>query len=94
MLHLGEVPAVQSNALLSLQEQQEHKRQQQEKQALLKNQRHAPEPFETKRLEAVRQAIKKDSPYEPKFQKQTQHENDHKVAVPAPGSPDIPARFR
>ena len=69
------------------QEQQERKRQQQEKQALLKNKRHAPEPFETKRLEAARQAIKKDSPYEPKFQKQTQHGNDHKAL--SEKSPDI-----
>ncbi len=59
------------------QEKQELKRQQQEKQEQLRTQRHAPEPFETKRLESVKQAIKKDSPYEPKFQKRTQNENDN-----------------
>lgn len=31
--------------------------------------RKLPEPFEKKRLEAVREAVRKDSPYEPKFEK-------------------------
>ncbi len=50
-------------------ENREQKRQQQQKQEQLKAKRQAPEPFETKRLEAVKQAIKKDSPYEPKYEK-------------------------
>ncbi|MEY8390658.1 DNA mismatch repair endonuclease MutL [Lachnospiraceae bacterium 45-W7] len=51
-------------------EQEVRKRQRQQKQEQLKSSRQTPEPFETKRLEAVKQAIKKDSPYEPKFEKQ------------------------
>lgn len=55
---------------VSLEKEQEEKaRQEREKKAHLTSSRQAPEPFEVKRLEAVKQAIRKDSPYEPKYEK-------------------------
>lgn len=38
-----------------------------------------PEPFEKKRLEAIRQAIKKDSPYEPKYDQPVMSKQDQPV---------------
>lgn len=53
---------------VSLEKGQEGKvRQAREKKERLTSSRHAPEPFESKRLEAVKKAIQKDSPYEPKY---------------------------
>ncbi len=46
------------------QEREEKARQAQEKKERMGSGRKAPEPFETKRLEAVKAAIRKDSPYE------------------------------
>ena len=55
---------------VSLEKEREEKaRQEREKKARLTSSRQAPEPFEAKRLEAVKQAIRKDSPYEPKYEK-------------------------
>lgn len=51
-------------------EQEQRRQQQKQKQDQLKSKRKAPEPFEAKRLEAVKHAIKKDSPYEQKFERQ------------------------
>lgn len=51
------------------QEREEKARQAQEKKERMGSGRKAPEPFETKRLEAVKAAIRKDSPYEPKYEK-------------------------
>ena len=50
------------------QEREEKARPEQEKQKYLQSGRQAPEPFETKRLEAVKRAIRKDSPYEARYQ--------------------------
>ena len=50
------------------QEREEKARREQEKQKYLQSGRQAPEPFETKRLEAVKRAIRKDSPYEARYQ--------------------------
>lgn len=50
------------------QEREEKARREQEKQKYLQSGRKGPEPFETKRLEAVKRAIQKDSPYEAKYQ--------------------------
>lgn len=47
------------------------KRQQQEKREMLGTGKRAPEPFETKRLESVKAQIRKDSPYEPKYDKKS-----------------------
>lgn len=51
------------------QEREEKARQAQEKKERMGSGRKAPEPFETKRLEAVKAAIRKDGPYEPKYEK-------------------------
>ncbi|MCI9175450.1 MAG: DNA mismatch repair endonuclease MutL [Lachnospiraceae bacterium] len=51
------------------QEREEKARREQEKKERMGSGRKAPEPFETKRLEAVKAAIRKDSPYEPKYEK-------------------------
>ncbi len=48
------------------------KRQEQQKREQLKSGRQAPEPFETKRLQAIKEGIRKDSPYEKKFEKYPQ----------------------
>ncbi|MCI8483557.1 MAG: DNA mismatch repair endonuclease MutL [Lachnospiraceae bacterium] len=50
------------------QEREAKKQQNQEKKAYLEAGKKAPEPFEKKRLEAVKQAVRKDSPYEPKYE--------------------------
>ncbi len=53
---------------VSLEKEREEKaRKEQEKKRRLEAAKKAPEPFEVKRLEAVKQAIQKDSPYEPKY---------------------------
>lgn len=62
-------------------EQEQRSRQQKQKQDHLKSQRKAPEPFETKRLEAVKHAIKKDSPYEQKFERQPEIREDKKLEL-------------
>lgn len=66
--------AINQNELVyqvSLEKEQEEKaKQEREKKAHLTSSRQAPEPFEAKRLEAVKQAIRKDSPYEPKYEQQ------------------------
>ncbi len=51
------------------QEQEEKAKQAQEKKERLRSGRKAPEPFETKRLEAVKAAVRRDSPYELKYEK-------------------------
>ncbi len=50
-------------------EQEEKARHKQEKKERMGSGRKAPEPFESKRLQAVKQSIRKDSPYEPKYEK-------------------------
>ena len=49
------------------QEREEKARQAREKKEQLKSSRNAPEPFERNRLESIKQAVQKDSPYEPKY---------------------------
>lgn len=49
-------------------EREAKKRQEQQKKEHLKSGRQAPEPFEAKRLEAVKAEIRKDSPYEKKYE--------------------------
>ncbi len=65
--------AINQNELvyqMSLEQEREEKaRREQEKKERMGSGRKAPEPFETKRLEAVKAAIRKDSPYEPKYEK-------------------------
>lgn len=53
-------------------EKKVQKRQQQEKRESLNSSRKAPEPFETRRLSALKEKIQKDSPYEPKYEKKEQ----------------------
>ena len=48
-------------------EREEKARKEQEKKRRLEAAKKAPEPFEVKRLEAMKQAIRKESPYEPKY---------------------------
>ncbi len=48
------------------------KKQELQKKEYLKSGRNAPEPFETKRLQAVKEEIRKDSPYEKKYEKYPQ----------------------
>lgn len=56
---------------ISLENEREAKKQQeQQKRTYLKSGRQVPEPFETKRLEAVKAEIRKDSPYEQKYDRQ------------------------
>lgn len=53
---------------VSLEDEKEvRKRQRQEKRESLKSGRQAPEPFEARRLSALKEEIRKDSPYEPKY---------------------------
>ncbi len=55
---------------VSLEKEREEKaRKEQEKKRQLVAAKKAPEPFEARRLEAVKQAIRGDSPYEPKYAK-------------------------
>lgn len=51
-------------------EREAKKRQEQQKKEQLKSGRQMPEPFETKRLQALKEEIRKDSPYEKKYEKQ------------------------
>lgn len=48
-------------------EKETKKKQELQKKEYLKSGRKAPEPFETKRLQAVKEEIRKDSPYEKKY---------------------------
>lgn len=48
------------------------KQSKQQRKEQLKAKRQAPEPFETKRLEAIKRAIKDDSPYQPMYQKKSE----------------------
>lgn len=53
---------------VSLEEERKQKsKQEQEKRQQLKSEGSAPEPFEKKRLESIKKAVQKDSPYEPKY---------------------------
>lgn len=81
-------------------EKEAHKRQAQQKREHLKSGRQAPEPFETKRLEAVKAEIRKDSPYEPKYEKrpiaseapkQEKQPEAEKEAYPLGGRPEVVA---
>lgn len=78
--------AINQNELVyqvSLEKEQEEKaRQAREKKEQLRSSRNAPEPFERKRLESVRQAVQKDSPYEPKYGKPVPSETQ-KQTIPA-----------
>ncbi len=52
--------------------------------------RQAPEPFETKRLEAIKRAIKDDSPYEPMYQKKSETEKRSQQTPISKMSKEIP----
>ncbi len=53
---------------VSLEKEQETRvKKEQEQKERLKEKQHAPEPFETKRLEAIKASIRKDTPYERKY---------------------------
>lgn len=53
---------------VSLEKEQEARaREEQERKERLKDKQHAPEPFEAKRLEAIKASIRKDTPYERKY---------------------------
>lgn len=53
-----------------------------------------PEPFEKKRLEAVRQAVQKDSPYEPKYEKTLEKRAaaSYKTEEQIPEAKEIPSK--
>lgn len=72
--------------------QEEKARQAREKKERLTSSRHAPEPFEAKRLEAVKKAIQKDSPYEPKYMEHagTQQTLQGKYALPSRHGMEFP----
>ena len=56
---------------VSLEKEREAKvREEQARKERLKSEQHAPEPFEVKRLEAIRASIRKDTPYERKYPEQ------------------------
>lgn len=53
---------------VSLEKEREARaREEQERKERLKDKQHAPEPFEAKRLEAIKASIRKDTPYERKY---------------------------
>lgn len=53
---------------VSLEKEQETRvKKEQEQKERLKEKQHTPEPFETKRLEAIKASIRKDTPYERKY---------------------------
>ncbi len=60
------------------QEREEKARQAREKKEQLKSSRNAPEPFERNRLESIKQAVQKDSPYELKYG-HLPHSGIHKI---------------
>lgn len=64
-------------------EKESQKHSKQKRQEQLRAKRQAPEPFETKRLEAIKQAIRKDSPYEPKYQKNSDTEKQSPQTPPS-----------
>lgn len=49
------------------QEREARAREEQERKERLKDKQHTPEPFEAKRLEAIKASIRKDTPYERKY---------------------------
>ena len=49
------------------QEREANAKEEQERKERLKDKQHAPEPFEAKRLEAIKASIRKDTPYEKKY---------------------------
>ncbi|WP_075719721.1 DNA mismatch repair endonuclease MutL [Roseburia sp. 499] len=56
---------------VSLEKEREAKaREEQARKERLKSEQHVPEPFEAKRLEAIRASIRKDTPYERKYPEQ------------------------
>ncbi len=61
-------------------EQEEKIQQEKEKQAYLLSTKKAPEPFERRRLEAIKNAIKKDSPYEQKYKSVVPTHNSELIA--------------
>ncbi|MFG6384219.1 MAG: DNA mismatch repair endonuclease MutL, partial [Lachnospiraceae bacterium] len=61
-------------------EQEEKIQQEKEKQAYLLSTKKAPEPFERRRLEAIKNAIKKDSPYEQKYKSVIPTHNSELIA--------------
>lgn len=60
--------AINRSELVYRAEPENSTEQREERKAALKTARHTPEPFEKKRLAQVREAVRKDSPYEKKFQ--------------------------
>ena len=50
-----------------------------------------PEPFEKSRLESIRRAVQKDSPYEPKYPERTRPVPDNPPATKTPDSPQTVA---
>lgn len=69
-------------------EREEKARQEQERRERLRSSRQAPEPFETKRLEAIKNAIRKDSPYESKYEKVSAR---NKIQIPKVPVKHVPA---
>lgn len=69
-------------------EREEKARQEQERRERLRSSRQAPEPFETKRLEAIKNSIRKDSPYESKYEKVSAR---NKIQVPKVPVKHVPA---
>lgn len=77
---------------VSLEDEREaQKRQRQEKQESLNSSRKAPEPFETKRLSAIREKIQKDSPYEPQYKKKEQPKPAKEQSISAEKQPQLAA---
>lgn len=60
--------AINRSELVYRAEPENSTEQREERKAALKTARHTPEPFEKNRLAQVREAVRKDSPYEKKFQ--------------------------
>ncbi|MCI8858864.1 MAG: DNA mismatch repair endonuclease MutL [Lachnospiraceae bacterium] len=71
-------------------EKESPKRSKQYRQEQLRAKRQAPEPFETKRLEAIKRAIKDDSPYEPMYQKKSETEKRSQQTPISKMSKEIP----
>lgn len=71
-------------------EKESPKRSKQHRQEQLRAKRQAPEPFETKRLEAIKRAIKDDSPYEPMYQKKSETEKRSQQTPISKMSKEIP----
>lgn len=71
-------------------EKESQKQSKQHRKEQLRAERQAPEPFETKRLEAIKRAIKDDSPYEPKYQKKPETEKQSQQPPIPKVSKEIP----